>query len=124
MFECLIHGLVDDGLSPHVDVGSGLIHKDYLSRLENGPGDADQLTLTHRQVLTVFGDLCLETLSLAESLIQGAQPQGAGELLVGVFLKGIQVLHRERNTSRMVPANRQGSCRMMVILERRSSKLN
>lgn len=72
VLECLIHGLVDDGLSPHVDVGSCLIHEDNFSRLENGSSNADQLTLADRQVLSVLGDLSLETLSLVESLIEGA----------------------------------------------------
>lgn len=124
VLEGFVHCLVDDRFGPHVDVCSCLVDQHDSGGLQDGAGDADQLSLTGAQVLSIFCDFCLQALAAVHGLVEGAFPEGSVECLIGVFSQRIEILNKKTITSRMVPANKHGSCKMMVILDRRSSKLN
>ena len=124
VLETLVHRLVNDRFRRHVDVGRRLVNQNDSGWLQNGAGNADQLSLTNAEVLSVFGDLGLKALATVHRFLESGSLKGAVQVLVSVLLKRVKVLSERMGTSRMVPAKRQGSCRMMVIFERRSSRLS
>lgn len=92
VLETLVHRLVNDRFRRHVDVGRRLVNQNDSGWLQNGAGNADQLSLTNAEVLSVFGDLGLKALATVHRFLESGSLKGAVQVLVSVLLKRVKVL--------------------------------
>ena len=76
-----------------VDGGGGLVQDENVGFSKQRPSQADQLTLTHAEVLAALGDDVGEAISeRVDKRLQVGQLQHSPQLVVRLVAKGVEVL--------------------------------
>ena len=112
--ELLADDLLQHFVALKVDARSRLVDEHHLFGVEQRPRDVDELPLAATEVGPALLHAGCEAAARVQTIPQTAALQGGNDVLVIEGVERIDVLSRERVTSRTVPLKRKCSCRITL----------
>ena len=112
--ELLANDLLQHFVAFKVDARSRLVDEHHLFGVEQRPRDVDELPLAAAEVGPALLNTGREAAACVRTVPQTAALKSRDDVLVIESVERIDVLSRERVTSRTVPLKRKCSCRITL----------